>query len=193
MNTLLVESPLDEQEICVGCGLCCDGTLFNHAVLQPGEQGNLPVEIEQRYGREGEYEFFTLPCAYFCGKCTIYGQKRASICSDFRCQLLINFSANKLTKANAIKVVDNALIYKTEIYQLYKQIFGRHYTLSFRNLLIELGKYTETMPENDPLKTSIELLRTKCIIFETLLIKNFKSLKNFEQMISTPIELPTSA
>ncbi|QHV96967.1 hypothetical protein [Spirosoma endbachense] len=188
MKDLAVESPLNEQEICVKCGFCCDGTLFSYAVLQAGEQGNLPEKIEQNYSKEDGREFFKLPCSYFCGKCTIYDQKRASICSAFRCQLLKDFSIDKITQANAMRIIDNAVKFRDEIYLLYREIFGNDYRLSFRNLLVDLAKYGNDAFEDDPLNQSIELLRIKCNIYETLLIKNFKSIKNFERLISTSME-----
>ena len=39
------EAPVEEQRICVGCGCCCDGTLFVNAGLNPGERGGLPGQI----------------------------------------------------------------------------------------------------------------------------------------------------
>ena len=183
MDSQISESPVLEQEICVKCGLCCDGTLFDNAVLQIGEDGNLPEKIQQQYGRNGDYEYFKLPCAYFQGTCTIYDQKRAFVCSAFRCQLLADFSKDSISQANAIRKIENTLKFRDEIYQSYRQLFGQDYTLSFRKMLIDLDERQSTMPSDDPLYGSIEFLRIKCTIFETLLIKNFKSLKNFEQMI----------
>ena len=184
MNTVIVESPLSEQEICLNCGLCCDGTLFSYADLATGEQGNLPDEIEQKYAKQDDYEYFALPCSYFCGKCTIYDQKKPIVCSVFRCQLLKNVSSAKITQSDAIKTVANALKFREEIYQLYKQIFGREYTLSFRELLDELSTLQDDAINDKALRLSIDLLKMKCTIYETLLIKRFKSIKNFERMIT---------
>ena len=44
MADLNADIPVIEQEICVTCGFCCDGTLFKYAVLQSGERGNLPAK-----------------------------------------------------------------------------------------------------------------------------------------------------
>ncbi len=182
MKEPVVESPFAEQEICVKCGLCCDGTLFGHAVLQKGEHGYLPEKIEQQYGKEDDAEFFTLPCAYFDGKCTIYDQKRAVVCSAFRCQLLKTFANGRVSQKDAIKIVTDALKFKAEIYQLYKQIFGTDFKRSFRELLMELSKIS---PDANPNNAPVELLRMKCNIYQTLLIKNFKSTKSFELMIDS--------
>ena len=101
-------SPKAEQAICVTCGFCCDGTLFDHAVLQPGEKGNLPEYMERSYFKNEKGEYFRLPCEYFNENCSIYDQKKAHICSAFRCQLLKDFSKKKITQSNAKKVVRNA-------------------------------------------------------------------------------------
>ena len=182
------ESPLAEQEICVNCGLCCDGTLFNHAMLQAGEQGNLPEKIEEQYVKDDEKDFFTLPCFYFCGKCTIYNQKRPVVCSTFRCQLLKNFSNHKITQEKAIATVVSALKLRDELYQLYLQITGQEFTLSFSKMLVEVGNIVSSNSENTRLINPIDLLKIKCTLYETLLIKNFKSIKNFEKMIIPSME-----
>ena len=53
------QAPAEEQKICVGCGFCCDGTLFVHAVLNPGERGSLPEKIEENAYSEGEKDLFS--------------------------------------------------------------------------------------------------------------------------------------
>jgi hypothetical protein len=179
------KSPVDEQAICVQCGLCCDGTLFGHAVLQKGERGSLPEKIEQQYWKEEETEFFTLPCQYFNGKCTIYDQKKAVVCSAFRCQLLKNFSKGQISKDNADRIVSDALKFRDEILELYKCIFEDDTKLSFRELLTEISK--NTAPPTEKTK-ELALLKAKCNIYETLLIKNFKSIKTFESMIDSTVE-----
>ncbi len=185
MSDESTESPVAEQEICVQCGLCCDGTLFMYAQLQPGERGNLPEKIEQKYRKIGETEQFLLPCQYFDGKCTIYDQKRAVVCSAFRCQLLRDFSKGRISKNDADKTVLNALKFRDEILELYKRIFDVDTKLSFRELLNEMGKMTE--PPTEKTK-ELALLKAKCNIYETLLIKNFKSIKTFESMIDSTVE-----
>ncbi|RDB04325.1 hypothetical protein [Runella aurantiaca] len=187
MSVESTESPVAEQEICVKCGICCDGTLFNHAELEPGEMssGSLPKKIEQNYRKMGEKERFVLPCQYFEGKCTIYDQNRAIVCSAFRCQLLKDFSKGRITKYDADKTVLNALKFRNEIFELYKRIFGVDTKLSFRQLLTEIGKMPVPPAEQSK---ELALLKAQCNIYETLLIKNFKSIKTFKSMIDTTVE-----
>lgn len=186
MNEFISNTPLTEQLICTECGFCCDGTLFDNIILQPRERESLPEKIQQQYIRKEE-EFFSLPCPYFYGKCSIYDQHRPSICGDFRCQLLKDVANNKVSQENAIQIVENSITFRTELYDLYKHIFGREYMGSFRHLLVSIHADELTLPDQLALQPSISILKAKCIIFGTLLTKNFKSITDFERMLETPM------
>ena len=185
MSELLTDSPIAEQMICVDCGFCCDGTLFSHAHLMPGEKGNLPEKIEEKYEKIGDNEIFLLPCSYFEGKCTIYNQKRAHICSAFRCQLLNRLSDGTLSQSQAASIVANAFELRNEIYALFANIFGHEYGKDFRSMLGELGEIAVESKEKVTSMKDLEKLKLKCNLFEILLIKNFKSYKDFESMANT--------
>jgi len=60
----LTKPKTPEQQICLKCGLCCDGTMFVQAIPQKGEKGNLPEKIEKNYKKDTEGEYFKLPCPY---------------------------------------------------------------------------------------------------------------------------------
>lgn len=93
---------------CVGCGLCCNGTLYWIAKVTPGEE-----EVIQSNGLELMEEkgktYFRLPCHHeSCGRCTIY-ETRFDICRSFRCQLLRNYQAGEVDLGEARKRVETAL------------------------------------------------------------------------------------
>ena len=121
-----------EQEICISCGICCDGTLFNRASLEPGEKGQLPEKIEQNYFQVNGVDKFKLPCLYFDGKCTIYDQKKAIICSAFRCQLLNNFSVGKISINDTMNVISKAKTMRKELFASYRNISGEDIMIPFR-------------------------------------------------------------
>ncbi len=185
MADLNVDIPVVEQEICVTCGFCCDGTLFTHAVLRPGERGNLPARVEEQYSQEGEREFFTLPCAYFCGKCTIYDQKRALVCGAFRCKLLKNFAKGKITQDGATQTVANVKQLKNDIFDLYAGLVGIACSWSFMELLDELPKLWQTYSADSGKNKQVSLLVLKCALLDTLLTKTFKSSQNFDALIKS--------
>ena len=173
----------EEQKICIKCGFCCDGTLFLHAGLVPGERGHLPEKIEQNSFSEGGKDFFKLPCLYFKGKCTIYDQKKANVCSSYRCQLLKDFADKKITFHDAQEIVREAMKMRTEIMEQYREISGESENINFIQLLRELGKVQKSVSDSNLLSAEYEMLIARCNIFETLLIKHIRSAGDFESMI----------
>lgn len=178
-----MKNPLTEQEICVTCGFCCDGTLFSTATLEKGEKGKLPEKMVAAYGKNGDYEFFTLPCAYFDQKCTIYNQKKAHVCSSFRCKLLKDFDKNERTQQEALDIVANAMQLKEEVQELYASVFESDEIIHFRKVIEKIGWVEENLEKAAPLHPSFHLLKIKAIILDTLLLKYFKSQESFEKMI----------
>lgn len=183
MSELPIIAPLDEQQICVTCGFCCDGMLFSHASLNPGERGNLPEKIEEKSYNEGDKDYFRLPCPYFSGRCTIYDSKRANICWSYRCQLLKDFAEEKVTLRDAIETIRQTMQMRNDLLEQYHIISGNRIEKNFRQLLIELGKVQKSVVGEDSLSTDYELLLARCNIFEALLMKHFHSAEDFEKMI----------
>jgi hypothetical protein len=184
MVELPVQGPPEEQNICVTCGFCCDGTLFFHAMLQPGERGSLPEKIEQNYRMEKGKEFFLLPCLYFNEKCTIYDLKRAEVCSGFRCQMLKDFAEGKITLDDALETVREAIKIRVDLVSRYRELSGKNRKTSFKQLLVQLGKMMKSSPKKKSLSKDYEVLLAQCNIFEALLIKHFRSTEDFEKMMT---------
>jgi Fe-S-cluster containining protein len=72
------------ETLCRACGFCCDGTLFQRALLEPDE-----VEPAKRRGlKVFEARGFSQPCTRIeAYSCTIYPD-RPSVCRSFECRLL---------------------------------------------------------------------------------------------------------
>jgi Fe-S-cluster containining protein len=94
-----------EQNLCVICGLCCDGTLFKHAPLTAEDRlhtdGSFDVEVDPEHGG---YRF-RQPCHHLHGRiCSLYQTWRPEICHTYRCKLLKRHHAGEisLTEAQAI-------------------------------------------------------------------------------------------
>ena len=96
-----------EETICVGCGLCCDGTLHGAATVQPGDEAAVAaagLEISQ----EGSGRVFLQPCPRFsCGSCSIYAA-RPSVCRSYSCALLINVEAGTISPSAAREKIATA-------------------------------------------------------------------------------------
>jgi hypothetical protein len=100
--------PRDDTAPCVGCGLCCDGTLFKYATVTPGEEPHL-LEHGMDLVTRKDQTYFLLPCRYAsCGQCTNYAD-RFDICRSFRCDLLKRYQAGEIDLADARATVEKAL------------------------------------------------------------------------------------
>ena len=207
-----VEAPEGEQQICVTCGLCCDGTLFMHATLQPGERGHLPDKIEEagRTGEDGDY--FLLPCGYFSGSCTIYELPRADVCSTYRCSLLKLFAGGGISQEDALRTVREAVAMRDEVIAEYRRVTGRDAVAGFRMMLVDLGAVMKELkgsgaagggsaagaatdgvslaggpaaevPLNGVPAGDFEMLLIRCNILEALLIKAFMPAEEFEKYV----------
>jgi hypothetical protein len=100
--------PVSDTAPCVGCGLCCDGTLYDRAKVAPGEESVLTalgLELEH----VAERTYFRLPCRFqSCGRCTNY-EDRWTVCRSFRCALLRRYQAGEIGVDEARTTVETAL------------------------------------------------------------------------------------
>lgn len=91
------------QEVCKKCGFCCDGTLFKNATLQDDEvHENFEIIENPNSGKR----HFIQPCPHHVGICTLNLDKRASICSSFKCKLLKKLDTNEIDTNQAIEIVE---------------------------------------------------------------------------------------
>lgn len=160
----------DEQDLCISCGFCCDKTLFDIATI--GKE-------EKTFGAFSENEikikgvrYLKLPCVYFDCKCSIYDQKKLSICSTFKCKLLRNMTKGEVMKEDALQIVNDVKTYRLEILKEFKVLTGK--TLSFIDLYHEVSSNQEfeTNLEKKKFKFKVQLL-------DIQLTKEFKSKKEF--------------
>ena len=92
---------------CVGCGLCCDGTLYTRARAEPEEESRIEELGLELVSFEG-VRYFRLPCAHYgCGQCTIYDQRFAR-CRSFRCALLRRYQDGEISLGEARDKVETA-------------------------------------------------------------------------------------
>jgi Fe-S-cluster containining protein len=90
-----------EPSICIGCGLCCDGTLFVRGKLTPDEASKIPAAHKVTGVSEGEQVSFRQPCVHFDGSgCRIYSDRYAA-CRKYRCEVLKAHEEGLLDSATA--------------------------------------------------------------------------------------------
>jgi Fe-S-cluster containining protein len=112
------------EQLCLKCGLCCDGTIFAGVELQPGDDAKLlralglPIPSSRKFGQ---------PCNALAGcRCQIY-EARPKHCRQFECLLFNNVISRQTKPAAALRVIQRAKIRADKI----------------RALLCELGDTNE--------------------------------------------------
>ena len=66
------------EDLCLSCGLCCDGSLFWAVPVAEGTPPPAPLDAEG---------YLRQPCPCFNGACTVYADRPAG-CRDFTCHVL---------------------------------------------------------------------------------------------------------
>lgn len=101
----MATEPDQGENLCLQCGLCCDGTLFRDVELQPGDDAaklralGLPL-------RNDAVAKFPQPCAALCPdlKCRVYADRPAR-CRQFECALFKAVTAEKMEFPAALKTI----------------------------------------------------------------------------------------
>lgn len=95
----------NSSELCLSCGLCCKGLLFNRAALKPDEI-EMAKNIMLQYFPSGDGKFaFRLPCHFFQEeRCTIY-KNRFEACRRYRCDLLKRAASGDLNSDESKRIV----------------------------------------------------------------------------------------
>jgi hypothetical protein len=102
-------TPTPLEELCLACGLCCDGTLFDGVKLEPGDDAarlralGLPVKFARARKPVGR---FAQPCAALCADrtCRVYAE-RPGQCRTFECGVFKKAKAGELDPATALRLV----------------------------------------------------------------------------------------
>lgn len=100
------------EQLCLACGLCCDGTLFDNVRLEPGDQApklkslGLPVTLSR--GRDPVARF-PQPCAALCADrtCRVYAS-RPRQCRTYECMVYQQMQSGELAFPAALRRVKNA-------------------------------------------------------------------------------------
>lgn len=95
------------SNLCLECGLCCDGSLFQFVAVPPWEAPRLQqlgLPLQPRRDRLT----MPLPCGRLEGRCCSIYEARPSGCRAFVCALGKRLEAGALSEAEALEVVRQA-------------------------------------------------------------------------------------
>lgn len=113
-------------DLCLSCGLCCDGSLFWAVPVDADEDAPAALDADG---------WLRQPCACFKGACTVYDERPAA-CRAFDCRVLQNVQAGRRDLAWAreqvagmrrvLAALDAALPGKDSVYRRAAEFLARH-------------------------------------------------------------------
>jgi Fe-S-cluster containining protein len=100
----MAEAP-DKENICINCGLCCDGSLYSRVRLKDGDDGETLMAHGLDLAEDDTGRFFAQPCPRFAGGCcTIYAD-RPTKCRTYRCKLRHRYDAGTVSAGEAKSLI----------------------------------------------------------------------------------------
>jgi Fe-S-cluster containining protein len=117
------------EEICLTCGLCCNGTIFADVALQPGDNvdqlesaGMVLCGGSRQKTAAENHARFSQPCAAFDGcRCRVY-QQRPQHCRTFECLLLKSVKAGAREAKAALSIIRSARDQADRVWRLLREL-----------------------------------------------------------------------
>ncbi len=114
------------EKLCLACGLCCDGTLFDGVRLEPGDDARklqaLGLPVRTPRARQ-PVPRFAQPCAALCADrtCRLYAD-RPRQCRTFECKVFKDLKAGRTDLAAALRLVTKSRRHADRVRRLLRQL-----------------------------------------------------------------------
>lgn len=160
----------DASNICLSCGICCDGTLIGFVQLDHEELPRLSKFME--FESANELGFFLQPCKKFCDGCTVYAD-RPKQCGIYKCELLKSCEAQETDFDSAVAVVKEVKQQKLSIDSQLAALQIELKSPSFFFKMVELKNLLEKKKAEAPLAQSYLALKSDLEQLDSLLLEKF--------------------
>jgi len=111
-STMLGGNVEQGSALCLVCGLCCDGTLFETVSVVPSDDAEQLRAFKQVLHVESERTYFRQPCVCLSGqRCVIYESKPAR-CTSFSCHLLSRVMSGRMDFGKARSIVARTISWR---------------------------------------------------------------------------------
>lgn len=137
------------ESICVDCGLCCDGTIFDFIQSPPDEDISKWNKLKNvdKDGVKG----IKLPCPYLDGsKCSIYNEEKPLACSAYFCRLARVVKAGNATTEEAKEIIKRTKKFR----DIFEEEFNEHYVFN-KELSVKgnIDNFVEVVGGEDEFRT----------------------------------------
>jgi len=166
------DSKNEISDLCVSCGMCCDGTLFETGFVRDETDRKVADDLGMVTMQIRDKLFFELPCRHFSGCCTVYGRQRPYTCSVFFCPPIKRYEHKEQTFSEAEQQILLLKEHRDKLLKIASQ-FPDLQHLNFRELKNKLGEYAG---DEDKI-TMYRLLFLNLFILEDIQTKYFTPAK----------------
>jgi len=107
----------ENGNICMECGLCCDGSMFRHAKIDKSDDPTFLKQMGVESVEVRDKQFFQLPCTGQEGKrCRQYNDaRRFKVCKTFKCRLLKQYISGEISYHAAMAVIREIMIRRQSV------------------------------------------------------------------------------
>lgn len=152
-----------DSELCLACGLCCQGILHDHAELPEEEveaAGQLGLTIYPK-NKQIDYRAFSLPCPCFLDNaCTVYAQ-RPTTCRQYQCLLLQRYLDGSVSIEDCLATVNEV---KQTLDDIRAEIGGDDMT---RRLWSQVKSFLHHLPgQTDTHRLQVNVIKARQICYE---------------------------
>lgn len=161
---------MDEpKNLCLSCGICCDGTLIGFVQLDREEVPRLKelFDIENANG-DG---VFLQPCKHYCDGCNIYS-KRPKQCGIFKCGLLKSYEQKRLDFDTAKLIINEVKRRRIEIERKLALLQLNLKSQSFYFNMVELNNLHHNKSRLSSTQTYLDLI-SELKQLDSLLVEKF--------------------
>ncbi len=122
------------DQLCLSCGICCNGVLFKDVELQPDDDPDYLRSLQIPLIKRGAKQCFKQPCSALDGfHCRIY-ENRPQHCRNFECALYKSVCAGRIEMEAALRLIRTTLKRAERVRRLLRQLGNaeEHLALSVR-------------------------------------------------------------
>ncbi len=101
--------------ICVGCGMCCDGTMYRTVDVGADDRIELLEAAGLVFSTRDEVTSFRQPCSAFGGGCCSVYDGRPSVCRGYRCLLLRRHEAGEVSGDDALSLIARTIAMRDRV------------------------------------------------------------------------------
>ncbi|WP_138484807.1 hypothetical protein [Dyadobacter bucti] len=163
------DSKNEISDLCISCGMCCDGTLFDKAFVRDEADRKIADDLGMETFESNGKLSFRQPCHLFSSCCTVYSVARPHTCSAFFCPPVKRFRSGEQTFPDTEQQIETLRQHRDKLLKIASQ-FPELRDLNIRELTNKLNEYGEDTEKISKYRMLFLIL----FIFKDIQTKYFK-------------------